>query len=214
MPSRQFTPIQRSVVLGAPLVLGLLEIGHPALGPQDNICSTLEPITVWWTVLHVLQIPLFALLGIASYLLLRQFTGRIALVGRVASLVFVVVYPAFDAAVGVASGVMLQSLGTLSLDQRAALEASLRALFWGPVTLSLAAVGAASWLLALASLSYLWRKCGAPMYVAVAFAASGILLAIAHVRPFGPLACLSLFVAAAWVLRSPANTPSLPAGGA
>jgi len=165
-------------------------------------------------VLHVLQIPLFALLGIASYLLLRQFTGRMALVGRVASLVFVVVYPAFDAAVGVASGVMLQSLGTLSLDQRAALEASLRALFWGPVTLSLAAVGAASWLLALASLSYLWRKCGAPMYVAVAFAASGILLAIAHVRPLGPLACLGLFVAAAWVLRSPANTPSLPTGAA
>jgi hypothetical protein len=94
MGSGEFTPIQRVVILGAPLLLGLLEIWHPALGPQDNICSTLEAIKVWWTVLHVLQIPLFAFLGVTSYLLLRRFTGRIAMLGRVASLVFAVVYPA------------------------------------------------------------------------------------------------------------------------
>jgi len=214
MPAPKFTQIQRVVILGAPLVLGLLEIWHPALGPKDNICSTLEPIKIWWTVLHVLQIPLFALLGVTCYLLLRQFTGRIALVGRVASLVFAVVYPAFDAAVGVASGVMLQSLGTLSLDQRAALEASLQSLFWGPVTLPLAAIGAIAWLLALVSLSYLSRKGGAPLYVALAFAASGVLLAIAHVRPFGPLACLSLLIGGAWFLRTSANTPTVPASAA
>jgi hypothetical protein len=205
MPTPRFTAPQQALIVGAPLVLGLLEIWHPALGPQDDICSTIGPIAVWWTVLHMLQIPLFALIGIVSYLLLRPFTGRVARIGRVASLVFAVVYPAFDAAVGVASGVMLQSVGSLSAEQRAALEAGLQSLFWGSVTLSLAGVGAIGWLLALLSLSYLSRKGGAPLFVSLAFAASGILLAIAHVRPFGPLACLALLIAALWMLRRPAT---------
>ncbi|HEU5297837.1 MAG TPA: hypothetical protein VFU71_23905 [Burkholderiaceae bacterium] len=207
MSSTPFAPMERTVVVGVPLVLGVLEIWHPALRPRDNICSTLEPIAVWWTVLHVLQIPLFALLGVASYLLLRPFCGRVGRLGRIASLVFAVVYPAFDAAVGVASGVMLQTLGSLSQDQRAVLEASLQALFWGSVTLPIAAIGATSWLVALFCMAYLWRKQGAPMFVALAFGASGILLAIAHVRPFGPLACLTLLTAVIWVLR---RAPAFP----
>jgi len=208
MPSASFSPLQRAVILGSPLTLGVLEVWHPALGPRDNICSTLEPITTWWTVLHVLQIPLFALLGIATFLLIRDFPGRVARIGRAASLSFAVVYPAFDAAVGVASGVMLQSLGTLSPDQRASLEASLQSLFWGPVTLPIAAIGATAWLVALGSAAYLWRQRGVPTWVAATLAASGVLLAITHVRPFGPLACLMFLLGATWIVRN-ANAMSL-----
>ena len=56
---------RRLIMFGVPLVLGLLELGHPALLPGDDIVATIAPIATWWTILHVLQVPLFALLGVA-----------------------------------------------------------------------------------------------------------------------------------------------------
>ena len=58
---------RRLIMFGVPLVLGLLELGHPALLPGDDIVATIAPIATWWTILHVLQVPLFALLGVAVF---------------------------------------------------------------------------------------------------------------------------------------------------
>lgn len=46
---------RRALVLGPPLVLGLLELGHPGVTPSTPIVATLAPIATWWTVLHVAQ---------------------------------------------------------------------------------------------------------------------------------------------------------------
>src|SRR5206468_2098101 len=122
---------RRLVMLGTPLSLGLLEVGHPALVPAHNIFETLAPIATWWTALHVTQVPLFALMGLAAFLLVRDLQGPAARIGRMAIAVFVVVYPAFDAAVGVPSGVMVRNVGSLTADQRTLVEQILQALFWG-----------------------------------------------------------------------------------
>jgi hypothetical protein len=190
--------LARAVMLGAPILLGLLELGHPALLPGENIVQTLQPIAPWWTALHIAQIPLFALLGLAVALAVRDLPGAPAQISRRAIAVFVVVYPAFDAAVGVASGIMVQALG--NAEAAGALEPGLQAIFWGPITGSLAIVGSVSWLIALIAAAWAWRRAGAPMYVSAALALAGVLLGIAHIRPFGPLACLSLLIAAAWVV--------------
>lgn len=182
---------RRSIVLGAPLVLGLLELGHPALLPGDNIVDLITPIATWWTVLHVLQVPLFALLGVAVLLLLRELDGRTSAISRFAIAVFIVIYPAFDAAVGVASGVICQTTAARDL------ETALQSLFWGPVTGMLAIVGSAAWLIALLAAAWAWRQRGAPVLAWAALALSGLLLAIGHIRPFGPLACATLLVGAA-----------------
>jgi hypothetical protein len=47
---------RRALVLGPPLVLGLLELGHPGVMPGTPIAATLVPIATWWTVLHVAQV--------------------------------------------------------------------------------------------------------------------------------------------------------------
>src|SRR5262245_20021510 len=86
-----------SLVIATPLVLGTLEVGHPGLVPGDEIVTTIVPIVTWWTVLHILQVPLFALLGASVFLLVRDLDGRAADVARYAAVVFAVVYPAFDA---------------------------------------------------------------------------------------------------------------------
>ncbi len=107
------TPLShKAVILGVPLILGVLEVGHPALLPGESIVETLTPITAWWTALHVLQIPLFALMGLAVLLLIRDLHGRSARISRIAISVFLVIYPALDSAVGVASGIMVHALGS------------------------------------------------------------------------------------------------------
>ena len=190
---------RRALVLGAPLVLGLLELGHPGVMPGRPIAATLAPIATWWTVLHVAQVPLFALLGLSVWLLVRDLDGRATRISRGAVAVFVVIYPAFDAAVGVGSGVVLSALGPLSADGMAAIEPALRALFWGPVTGMMAIVGGGAWVVALLAAAWAWRGAGAPWPIVALLAASGLLLGFSHIRPFGPLACGALLVAAGWI---------------
>ena len=78
------TTARRSVLIGAPLILGLLELGHPAIWPGDAISAALQPIATWWTALHVLQVPLFALLGLAVFLLVQDLELWVATVSRYA----------------------------------------------------------------------------------------------------------------------------------
>jgi hypothetical protein len=189
---------RRALVLGPPLVLGLLELGHPGVLPGAPIAITLAPILTWWTVLHVAQVPLFALLGLAVVLLVRGLDGRAARISRGALAVFVVVYPAFDA-VGVGSGVMLGALGPPTAERLALIEPALQALFWGPVTGLMAVVGGAAWVVGLLAAAWAWRGAGAPWPVVALLGASGLLLGGSHIRPFGPLACGSLLVAAGWI---------------
>jgi len=203
--------LRRLVVLGVPLLLGLLEIGHPALVPTDVIFDVLAPIARWWTFLHVAQIPLFALLGVAVLLLLRDLDSRAARVGRAAIAVFIVVYPAFDAAVGVASGVMMLNVGAATADQRALVEQLLQALFWGPATGIIAGIGNVCWLVALVSAALAYRRAGARWSIVGLLALSGGLLSVAHIRPIGPLACLAFVAAAALVEFRGAKAPTRPA---
>ena len=73
---------RRSLLFGVPLLLGILELGHPALLPGDPIVDTIGPIVTWWTTLHVLQVPLFALLGLAVVMLLRDIENQAATISR------------------------------------------------------------------------------------------------------------------------------------
>jgi hypothetical protein len=198
--SSSFSALHKVVVLGVPLVLGVLEMAHPAFLPPESVIGTLMPIRDWWTLLHLLQVPLFALLGVAAWLLVRDRPGRAAQVSRRAIAVFTIIYPAFDAAVGIASGVILRTIETEDPAQLAALEIGLEALFWGPLTGFMAVVGSVSWLVALIAAAVSWRQAGAPWYPVAALVLAGLLLGIAHVRPLGPLACLFFLVGAAWVV--------------
>jgi hypothetical protein len=190
----------RIIIFGAPLILGLLELGHPALLPGDDIVATIAPMAIWWTTLHVLQVPLFALLGFAVFLLVRGLDSRAATISRYAIAVFIVVYPAFDAAVGIASGILSR------ISTSPELEAGLQQLFWGPVTGSMAIVGSVSWLVALLAAAWAWRIRGAPALAVGALALSGVLLAVGHIRPLGPLACLFFLIGAAMLELAPGNS--------
>lgn len=65
----------------------------------------------------------------------------------------------------------------------------------------LAAVGSGAWLVALAAAALALRRQGADTGAVVCLALSGLLLAIGHPAPFGPLAMV-LLLAAVWRLAA------------
>jgi hypothetical protein len=59
-----------------------------------------------------------------------------------------------------------------------------------------AIVGSASWLVALVAAAWALRRADAPWRAVGPLVLAGVLLAIGHIRPIGPLACLFFLVGA------------------
>ena len=62
--------LRTAVLFGVPLVVGILNLRHPVLKPP--IYSGIVPHLSWWITLHLLNLILFPLLGLAAYLLVKM----------------------------------------------------------------------------------------------------------------------------------------------
>jgi len=90
--------LRRIILFSTPVVLIILELGHPLLDHLNPI-KMLAPIALWWIVLHVLLVPLFALMGYSLFLLLQGVQSKAATISRVATVVFVAFEVGYDTAV-------------------------------------------------------------------------------------------------------------------
>lgn len=97
--------VRRVIILGTPLVLGILDLFHPTI--PGSIYETLSPQLTWWITLHILQLPLFCLLALSVYLLLDGVKGTLATVSKVGLGIFVTFYPALDAILGIGTGALV-----------------------------------------------------------------------------------------------------------
>jgi hypothetical protein len=61
----------------------------------------------WWLLLHLILMPLFPLLGVSVWIVLRGYTGLLAWGARASALLFIVFYGALDAIAGVAVGAIM-----------------------------------------------------------------------------------------------------------
>jgi hypothetical protein len=85
-----------ALVTAPPLVLAVVGFSHP----HDLDAASAG----WWTTLHLLLVPVFPLLGVAHWLLLRGFDGPIAWIGRIAAFGFLTYYGGLDCVSGIATG--------------------------------------------------------------------------------------------------------------
>src|SRR5918995_3173804 len=69
--------LRRIVLLGTPLVLTVLMSFHPS--PYDEVAGELMPIVGWWIALHTIGFVLFALMGVALWLLTAGLRGVLPL---------------------------------------------------------------------------------------------------------------------------------------
>jgi hypothetical protein len=113
--------LRRIVLLGTPLVLTVLLFFHPS--PYDDVVGELMPITGWWIALHAIGFLLFALMGVAVWLLTAGLRGVFATLSRVAAVVFAVFYGAGDAIAGISTGILARSAEAGTLGERAAVRA-------------------------------------------------------------------------------------------
>jgi hypothetical protein len=88
------------VVAGPAVVLAGFGLTHP----QDLTATSAS----WWTTLHVLLLPLFALLAVSLWLLLRGIPGPVAWAARIAAYGYAAFYTALDVLAGIGAGELTQ----------------------------------------------------------------------------------------------------------
>ena len=187
---------RRIVLLGTPLVLSVLLIFHPS--PYDDVAGELVPIAGWWIALHTIGFLLFALMGVAVWMLTAGLRDVFATLSRVAAVVFVMFYDAGDAIAGISTGILARSAEVGVLGERAAVEA-IETLWADPTKNLLFDIGRYAWIVALVMAAVaLWRA-GAPRLPLVLIALPAYLVTFDHAFPFGSLTFGSFFVIAAWI---------------
>lgn len=98
---------------GLPVVPRVVAVSVPGLvlaGAGVTHPMVLSPSTAhhWWT-LHVVLLPVFPLLGVVLWGLLRGEHGTVAWVARVAAYVYAVYYTGLDTLAGIAAGVAVDT---------------------------------------------------------------------------------------------------------
>jgi hypothetical protein len=90
-----------ALAAGPALVLAGVGITHPT-----DLNAATAP---WWTTMHTLLLPLFPLLGVSLWLLLRGLAGPVAWLARIAAYGYAAFYSALDVLAGVATGVLVRN---------------------------------------------------------------------------------------------------------
>jgi hypothetical protein len=194
---------RRIVLLGTPLVLSVLLIFHPS--PYDDVAGELVPIAGWWIALHTIGFLLFALMGVAVWMLTAGLRDVFATLSRVAAVVFAVFYDAGDAIAGISTGILARSAEVGALGERAAVVA-IETLWADPTKNLLFDIGRYAWIVALVTAAVALYRAGAPRLPLVLLAVPAYLVTFDHAFPFGSLTFGSFFVIAAWLELAPGRT--------
>lgn len=62
----------------------------------------------WWTALHTILLPVFPLLAVSLWVLLRDIAGPLPWVARIAAFAYAAFYTALDVLAGIATGTLMQ----------------------------------------------------------------------------------------------------------
>ncbi|TMD87497.1 MAG: hypothetical protein E6I79_11555 [Chloroflexi bacterium] len=141
--------LRRLVVLGTPFVLAILDIFHPSFFAQTGVFQAISSQINWWITLHVLQLPLFCLLALSLYLLLKGVQNVAATISRISIAIFVIFYPAFDGLIGIGTGTLIRYAASLPAAQRVFLGNVIDAFWQSPIAYLLAALGSVGWAIAV-----------------------------------------------------------------
>ncbi len=195
---------QQLIILGTPLVLGILEIFHPIGLANRTPFESIAPKVNWWITLHLLQLPLFGLLGLAVILLVNHLKGLPATISRMGIAFFLIFYTALDSIMGIAGGVLIRGAKDLSSNVQIFAAKQFNILLFDPIiggsTFSLISIlGGGGWLIGVIGAAIALKRSGAPYFSIVLLITSGFLFGLAHVPPTGPLGMACFFIAVAFI---------------
>ena len=169
---------QRIALFGGPLGYIALGLVHPMNDPQVG------DATGFFVFLHVVQPVLIALMAYALWTLVEGIPGRAAKVARFAVVPYAIAYTMFDSIIGIAKGVFTGEAGTLSKADQAVVAGVLETDHWLGYALYLAA--GLSWLLAVVAVAVAVQRI-APLRVSLLLGIGGLIFALGHPFPPGPI---------------------------
>ena len=182
--------LRRLVLIGTPLVLAPLMVVHQLIDQLQRPGAFLA--------LHLLLLPLFALMGVALWALLEGVGGAVAWAARVAAFVFLVGYVALDAISGIAASAILASGAPWSKEATRALFAS------GPAALP-TTVAVLAWRVSVLLAALALYRAGRPVAPLVLLVAATIWLNQDHGGLRGVVVFGGFALAAAWLEFFPAG---------
>lgn len=206
--------LRRAVLLGAPLVLVVLELFH-ARNLEPTVYQALSLGMNRWIVVHVAQLVLFGLMGLAVYLLVEEYRGIEAAVCKVSAGVFVLFYGAFDVLAGIAPGILVKSAGNASEEELPGFEAATQAVFESAETGGFAFLkvfGEIGWFVAVMSAVVVMSRTTRPLPAFILLAPATVLLPVLQSSYTDPVGILGVFVVAALValVGAAGRAPLLP----
>lgn len=220
MQPAPFTPRRLAFLIGVPLAWAVLLLFHPA-ADRDAIYAGLRDEVTTWQIVHSGTLVFIGLMGLALYQLVRDLPGRAAAISRLAIGPFVLLYGAYEAVIGLATGALVQHANDVPADERPAVSGAIQSLQDNVIVGDpgiVGSVGAIAWITAALAAAFAYRRARAPLAVCVLLGVSAIV--VSHPPPFGPvgLACfaaavglLALSRRAAPALNAPDPTPAVVA---
>lgn len=189
--------LRRIVLFGTPAVLIVLELGHPLLD-HTNPIKMLAPIAMWWIILHVLLIPLFALMGYSLFLLLQGMRSTAATISRIATVIFVAFEVGYDTAVGLNSGIFVYNAAALPAAQQSVVQQALQQLYGDPAIVISYYIFFLAGIVAICSAVWALYRVGVPRLPLIVLLGT-LLSTYSHALPYGPLGTTCFFIAVVWI---------------
>lgn len=215
MDSARFSRRELAYLISVPLVWAVLLMFHPTGEGEAITYADLQDVVTRWLVVHLGMLVFIPLMAIAVYLLVRGIDSTTATTCRIALAFFVVIYGAWEALVGIGSGILVMEINDLAASDQAVAaplveDYTSNPLIGGPLGV-LTSIGAVAFIVATIAAGVALRvDAGAPLSAAILLGLCGFLIT-AHPPPFGPIG-LVLFIAAVllYARGQPAEQPRAP----
>ncbi len=197
---RAFSPAQLAFLIGVPLAWAVLLWFHPSV-ERDDVYNSLRDQVSTYQIVHIGTLIFIGLMGVALYLLVRDLPGKAATIGRLASGLFVLLYGAWEAVIGLATGALVQHANGAPAGERPVLSDAIQNLQDNSIVGDpgfVGSLGAVAWITAVIAAAVAVRRAGAPVLATVLLGLS--LVVVSHPPPIGPIG-LVCFAGAVLVLH-------------
>jgi hypothetical protein len=186
-------------IVGVPVVWALALLVHPTGDGEDFYPIVRDEVGPWLFV-HVATLVFVPLLALTLYALVHGVCSSAATVARVSLGVFVVAYCAWEATIGIGTGILVDRVGDTDGAEEATGAALIESFTDSGMLRVLEYTGSLAWgVAAVAAAVALRRGVGLPRYAVAALIVSAPLV-VAHVPPIGPVGLALYLVSAVAVL--------------
>ena len=197
------TPVRRALLVVPPLAVAGVLLIHPTDQKATIYESVRDQIGPWLTV-HVALLVAFPLLALATYVLLDGVVGRAATVARVSLLFFLAFYTAYEAIVGLATGIAAEYANGLDGAARGGAAAVIEELNRHWIVNTAVMIGSIAWIVAMVATAVAVQRVGVRWPALALLGVSAIF--VMHPPPFGPVALVAFAAAATLIERTRTRT--------